>query len=305
MVLVNYYFTQLAERTRKVFALNGSLSNVEIIKRIYYISGNGDINGVTVVDGTWSGPKGVITIVDDERNGRGSLWKTTDKTTEIYYYQCGSKLTQSWYDNRRCLTDGPVDIVYYLGGQILLELWSTCCTMRPKTVLRTRGYILEDYKYFSTQDQHRTDGPAVIGYYRYGQVRLQAWYTNGQQHRTDGPALIEYYECGRVKASVWYLYGKHHRVDGPAVMKYNNDGQPCVCEWYLNGKHHRVDGPAATIYYEDGARVSEWCLDGKKHRDDGPAEMYWTKSGEMGRTWWYKHGITCAFAKMSNLLAKV
>ncbi len=52
-------------------------------------------------------------------------------------------------------------------------------------------------------------------------------------HRSDGPALIWYYKNGQLESEQWAIDYKSHRLDGPARIWYYHDGQ-IVEEFAIN-----------------------------------------------------------------------
>ena len=100
---------------------------------------------------------------------------------------------------------------------------------------------------------HRSDGPAVIYYWKNGSIIEERWYLNDELHRTDGPATIYYKEGGSVESEHWYLNDeyiipKEHLTPTPkteeekielineiAFVKENND-YVFIKEWLKRDK---------------------------------------------------------------------
>jgi hypothetical protein len=85
---------------------------------------------------------------------------------------------------------------------------------------------------------HRTDGPAVIFYFKSGKVHNEQYMINGVTHRVDGPANICYDEDGFVYYNQWQINGMSHRVDGPAVIRYHSGSEWTHEYYYLLG--HKI-----------------------------------------------------------------
>ena len=118
--------------------------------------------------------------------------------------------------------------------------------IEKKIIKYSDGSWIERYYIKGTRIYHREDGPAVIWYYKNGNIESEYYYINGKYHREDGPA-IEWADG----AEEWYLNDKAHREGGPARTTCNGSK-----EWYINDKLHREDGPA--MVFSDGTKV--WCL---------------------------------------------
>jgi antitoxin component YwqK of YwqJK toxin-antitoxin module len=106
-------------------------------------------------------------------------------------------------------------------------------------------------------ERHREDCPAIIIYYKNGNIEFELYSLNGKQHREDGPAYTVYYENGNIKYEAYYLNGKGYRKNGPATIRYYENGRIEFEAYYLNGTAHREDGPAEIWYCENGNIESE------------------------------------------------
>jgi len=69
--------------------------------------------------------------------------------------------------------------------------------------------------------------PALIGYFKDGRLKHEAWFVDGYLHSTGGaPAIIEYFENGQIQEEAWYKNGRLHRPDGaPVVITYFESGE--------------------------------------------------------------------------------
>ena len=77
-----------------------------------------------------------------------------------------------------------------------------------------------------------------------GEILRETYRQNGQHHRTDGPAVIWYYKTGQISAEHYVVLGELHRDKGPAEIWYTQDGSIQREFYYIRGKLHREDGPA-------------------------------------------------------------
>ena len=57
----------------------------------------------------------------------------------------------------------------------------------------------------------------------------------GKKHRLGGPAIIMYYKNGQIELEHWYQNDEYHSEDCPAVIEYSDNGQIVKEEWYTNG----------------------------------------------------------------------
>jgi antitoxin component YwqK of YwqJK toxin-antitoxin module len=69
-----------------------------------------------------------------------------------------------------------------------------------------------------------------------GSIESEEWCLDDKYHRSDGPAVVWYYKDGSIESEVWYLDGKRHRLDGPAEVQYYEDGSIYSEGWYLDNK---------------------------------------------------------------------
>ena len=79
-------------------------------------------------------------------------------------------------------------------------------------------------------------GPAVIYYYRNGNIRFGSYWVKGNSHRLEGPAFISYYENGNIYYESYWVDNKCHRLDGPAHIEYYENGNISYKEYWINGK---------------------------------------------------------------------
>jgi len=63
-------------------------------------------------------------------------------------------------------------------------------------------------KYFLNGKQHRENGPAIISYYKNGELNGEWYFFNDKQHREDGSALIHYYKDGKIMRKEYWLMGE-------------------------------------------------------------------------------------------------
>jgi len=181
-----------------------------------------------------------------------------------------------------------------------------------------------DYPANQQNPRHRDDGPAVIGYYPNGAIRIQEWWVDGERHRDGGAAVLnfsldgnvtgeeffvrgrrpamvktEYFDDGSPKREIWLSdEAGLHRVDGPALFDRHPDGSPKTVEYYVDGVMSRTDGPAAIEYFpntnhengEASPYLEQWRTHDRLHRDDGPAITVWHPNGVVAETQWWTDG---------------
>jgi len=95
-----------------------------------------------------------------------------------------------------------------------------------------RSYYSEETKiqreqYYNSKDKlHRVDSPAVIWYYKSGEIEGEYYYINGKRHRLDGPAQIWYLESGEIEYKYYFIndieYSKEKFYKHPEVIKIKN-----------------------------------------------------------------------------------
>ena len=73
-------------------------------------------------------------------------------------------------------------------------------------------------------------------YYKNGNIKNEIWYTDNNIHRLDGPAVIFYGKDGTIKKEFWYNDDALHRLCGPAIIWYNKDGNMQVEDWFIHNK---------------------------------------------------------------------
>jgi hypothetical protein len=148
--------------------------------------------------------------------------------------------------------------------------------------------LTREISYKNEKDQlHREDGPAIIKYHRYDNLRMEEiYYKNGLRHREDGPALIRYYYNYFVgkKEEFYFINDIIHREDGPAFIKYDKANRP-VYEMYIkNGKPHREDGPNVINIYYDKEKIDYKIFiyeneDGRLHSINEDTPSFYLSNG--------------------------
>lgn len=73
--------------------------------------------------------------------------------------------------------------------------------------------ILYYYKDVGKYYYHKEDGPAYIGYYPNGVLRIEVYWVNNQIHREDGPARITYNKKGEAVLTEYIIHGKYINYD--------------------------------------------------------------------------------------------
>ena len=69
--------------------------------------------------------------------------------------------------------------------------------------------------------RHRTDGPAIISYYKDGSVYYKEYFINDKRHRTDGSAYIRYYEDGSIWNEAYYINDKRATKEQIEEIQFN------------------------------------------------------------------------------------
>jgi len=69
---------------------------------------------------------------------------------------------------------------------------------------------MNDFMQITNLTLHRTDGPAVIRYYKNGNIEYEEYYINNQLHRLNGPAIIKYENNGTVISSYFWIRGMYY-----------------------------------------------------------------------------------------------
>jgi antitoxin component YwqK of YwqJK toxin-antitoxin module len=88
-----------------------------------------------------------------------------------------------------------------------------------------------DKKWFDkNSDYHREDGPALIWYYKNGNIRLEVYCSSKMKSKS-----TEYYENGNAKREEYYLNGVMRRKNGPSQVDYNEDNS-LKSEFIINKK---------------------------------------------------------------------
>jgi antitoxin component YwqK of YwqJK toxin-antitoxin module len=94
------------------------------------------------------------------------------------------------------------------------------------------GSRWEDAWYDSDDNEHKTDGPAIIRYYENGLIKTEIWLQKGVRTRTLGPAYTTYYQNGHKKLEMWYLNGRLTRLFNNSVYRFNEEtGELANAHW--------------------------------------------------------------------------
>lgn len=111
---------------------------------------------------------------------------------------------------------------------------------RPEREYWSNGNLRKEIWLNEKGQRYREKGlPAVIYYYKNGNIEIERWYEEGKQQREKGPSAIHYYEDGNIKREFWYKdTRRRHREDGPAYILYDKNGNIQREDYYLNGKEY-------------------------------------------------------------------
>ena len=118
-----------------------------------------------------------------------------------------------------------------LNYQILPLSLSTLSQIRQRTTHYSTGAVWEKSWSDSDDNEHKTDGPAIIRYYENGCVMAEVWMKIGTRTRSMGPAYTTYYQNGHKKLEMWYLDGKLSRLFNNSVYRYKENGELDYAHW--------------------------------------------------------------------------
>lgn len=114
---------------------------------------------------------------------------------------------------------------------ILLNSKTETKTYYPTGVLRNIKRSIKGH------DCHCDNAPALISYYKTGQISSESWRQKQKCHRIDGPAVTKYYPNGKIKKESWWYNGERHRDNNPATIAYRPDGSVQYTSWWYHGTH--------------------------------------------------------------------
>ena len=60
--------------------------------------------------------------------------------------------------------------------------------------------------------------------------RYESWCLNGEYHRKNGPAVIRYYKNGQVEFELWYLNGEELSRERIKQLKLEIEADKCIEE---------------------------------------------------------------------------
>jgi len=264
--LISNYIEKIAFPARNKFKeFTAGLTNLEIVKRIYYLNDGESANlsgfhteGINLgkkINNKWN------VILQADTNGP---WLQSIIIPEFIYNNIPYQFISWWKDNLPHRIDGSAMTHFHPNG-------------------------FKEYECFYLNGQkHNINGLAVCSWYNDGSIKCKCWYKNGQRHRDNGPASIEWHPDGSKHYEGWYLNGQRHRVGGPEALEWYPGGSKKTEYWKQNDTIHRVDGPALIKWHPDGSKKSEcWYKNGKIHRVDGPASIEWNPDGSKKSECWY------------------
>jgi len=80
---------------------------------------------------------------------------------------------------------------------------------RFKVYTKEKGIVeTDDYNDFAGLTLHREDGPAYI---ENGNITHVSYWVNDSRHRLDGPAVIEYDGYGNIKYEAYFINDIHYK----------------------------------------------------------------------------------------------
>ena len=77
--------------------------------------------------------------------------------------------------------------------------------LNKETYYHDNSKISRVYFYKENRIFHREDGPAIIWYYKNGEIEIKCYYLNGRRYRSDGPTIISYDKNGKIKEERYFL----------------------------------------------------------------------------------------------------
>jgi hypothetical protein len=174
-----------------------------------------------------------------------------------------------------------------------LDKWSGTCPLCRSLPTRTVEYY-DDGENIRVERWKNADGklhreflPALIQYFRTGEIATQLWCRNGKRDNDNAPAAMSFYQTGSIRLECWYKQGRKFREYGPTTTEFNSDGSVYTKWWYEDGKlYHSME------YYPSGELQTEnWFKDRKLHRGgDYPAQIEYLLNGEVQSNIWYDEG---------------
>ena len=116
---------------------------------------------------------------------------------------------------------------------------------------------INDWRYETFNENGKShsydDLPAVINYYKDGELNSLYWCKDGENHRDgDEPANVNYDINGKITRIIYYKNGRVHRdKNRPADIAFYQDGNRKIENWYINGIIQKA------VYYNKYGNVEE------------------------------------------------
>lgn len=109
--------------------------------------------------------------------------------------------------------------------------------------------------YYDAGVQHREDGPTMTEYHTDDEnnaVKAVIYKKDGLYHREGEPAIIVYYKSGNVEQELWFQNDDIHREAKPAKTYFQDSEKKIIKTevYFLNNKQHNMDGRPSRIEYD-------------------------------------------------------
>ena len=123
----------------------------------------------------------------------------------------------------------------------------------------TASKWLKVFREVSTQEFVRLEKEyTVIAIITENLEREEVWYLDDEIHRSDGPAIINYYKNGSVISQEWWVHNETHREGLPARITYFENGDIESQQWWTHSVLGRKDGCSTIWYKPDGSIYKTW-----------------------------------------------
>ena len=123
---------------------------------------------------------------------------------------------------------------------LLLKQWKKeFAELLKLSIITFENGLISKLEYRNEKNElHRNPkiGPAVISYYKNGNISYEEYWVNDKKHRLGEPSFIRYYENGNIHYEEYWVNGKKHRLDGPAIIEYFENGNIHYEQYWVNGK---------------------------------------------------------------------
>ena len=145
---------------------------------------------------------------------------------EITYYPGTNKfkIVEFKRDNKPHNVEFPAFIYYHENGNVKYVWYRLYGKEYRNDNLPTFLNYLENGKILTEDYRTNSDSHIEIEYYDNGNISYKRFYSYENFHREDGPAIIGYFPNGNIKYEMYYLKGVPHRIEGFAFIEYDENG---------------------------------------------------------------------------------